>query len=145
MSQITRSALIPALVAGWLMAADSARALTPQVKDDAELFKKEAVTKANEIIQDIQLRYKKDLLIETFKTVPAGKEELVKGRDKAAKARFYSDWARQQAKAANVQGIYVLISKSPGHVEVAIGNQTQRDHSFSDGDGRELRDLIARK
>jgi hypothetical protein len=127
----TRLSILAALVifpaAAW--------ALTPEVHDEAGFFKPETVKKADEIIKAIKQDKKKDLLIETFKHVPAGKEKEATSSDHQEKDRFFSDWARERAREAKVNGIYVLICKDPPYIKVAVGNQTrkefgdeQRDH-----------------
>jgi hypothetical protein len=141
MSAFCRLALIPAIVTGWLLTAGSALALTPQVKDDAGFFSADAVKKANAIIRDIENQFKKDLVIETYMTVPAGK--IKEASDKGSRGPFFHDWAVQQAKAAQVQGIYVLVTKTPGHVEVAVGDKTEKEGFFTSAEGKILRDKMA--
>ena len=92
MLRVARWVLIPALVAGWLTAAGPAWAITPQVKDDAGFFSPAAVKKANEVIRDIKDRLHKDVVIETFKTVPANKVDQVKEMNPQARNRFFEEW-----------------------------------------------------
>src|SRR4029079_4921908 len=44
--------------------------------------------------------------------------------DATVKGRFFANWAVERARMEGVNGIYVLITREPGHVEVAVGNQT---------------------
>src|ERR1700693_4811053 len=83
-----------------------ARAVAPEVKDGGGFFTPETITKANAQLAEIEKKYKKDFLIETFATVPADKAEAVKGMDKDARKRFFQAWAKERAKAVGVNGIY---------------------------------------
>src|SRR6516225_4559950 len=111
---ISRRLLAPALVLTSLMDAGPAKALTPEVKDHAGLFKPETVAQANKMLRDIERRHRVDLLIETFPTPPAGREADA-SKDKA---KFFSQWGLQRARESGVKGVYVLICKEPPHVQV---------------------------
>jgi uncharacterized protein len=136
-----RWTVVPALVLGWLAAVGPAAAVTPEVKDEAGLFKAETVKKANAAVREIKNRYHKDLLIETFQTVPADKVEEVKKMDRAARDQFFEEWMRERARAAEVDGIYVLITREPGHVHVGVGPKT-REKAFTTSDRKKLSDLL---
>ena len=116
--------LVPALAA--LVALPAMAALVAEVRDDAGFFKPEAIAKANLIVKSIKNQYKHDLLIETYKTVPADQADEFKKLDKEGRSRFYSDWALRRARATEVNGVYVLINKEPGHIEIAVGNETKK-------------------
>jgi hypothetical protein len=100
--------------------------LASEVRDNGGFFSANAISKANDIIKDIHRDFKKDLLIETFKTVPEGKVEEVKKMDKADRNKFFANWARDQAKTAEVNGVYIQICKDPGHLDVEVGNVTSQ-------------------
>src|SRR5262249_8554836 len=85
--------LIPSILGGWMLAASSASA---QVTDEGGFFSAPAIEKANEIINEIKDRYGKELVIETFKTVPAAKADQVKKMSPAERNRFFNEWARER-------------------------------------------------
>jgi uncharacterized protein len=119
-----RSVLVPALLAGWLATAGRAAAVyPPPVKDEGKFFSAEALDKANRTIRQIYQRFEKDVVIETFPTIPADLEKKYKEEEKAS---FFNEWARKRAEELGVNGIYILICKKPGRVEVEVGNQTQK-------------------
>src|SRR5580704_19442378 len=101
-------------------------AVVPEVKDGAGFFTPGALTKANAQITEIQKKYRKDLLIETFPSVPADKADAFGKLDKQGRNRFFRDWAIERAKGERVEGIYILISKQPGHVQVEVGKNEQK-------------------
>ncbi len=48
---------------------------------------------------------------------------------------FFHDWALDRARTLTVDGIYVLITKSPGYVQVEVGNKTAiRDFTETERD-----------
>src|SRR5205823_633059 len=105
MPPLTRWLLVPVLLAAWPGAAARAQAPPPSIRDEGKFFSEEARQKANQKIQDISRRYKRDLVIETYATVPEGRKDQVK----ADKKGFFHTWARERAKTLGVDGIYILI------------------------------------
>src|SRR5437762_49110 len=100
-AQARRSLLLVACVA-WLACAGRAAAVAPEIKDGGKFFSEEAVKKANEQIREIAHKYDKDLLVETFMTVPDDKAEKVKAMSREEREKFFSEWARQRAEKAVV-------------------------------------------
>jgi hypothetical protein len=80
------------------------------VQDDAGLFSKAAIAKANSDIALIKSKHGKDFFVETLKEGPA--------KDQAA-------WARNRAKNANINGVYLVFTAEPKHFEVVVGNKTK--------------------
>jgi len=129
-----------ALFLGLLGASTAAPAVIAEVRDEAQFFSRDAVAQANETIKDIKQRYKKDLLIETVRRVPESKQDEANSSDPKTKAHFFANWAVERAKMEGVNGIYVLITREPGHVEVAVGNQTHA--MFSNEERHRLSELL---
>lgn len=138
-----RWALLPALVAGWLLLANPVSAITPQVKDDGGFFSAGTVAKADQTIREIKQRFNKDLVIETYKTPKMGADE-VKKMTKEARERYYENWAKTRAEELSVDGILVIITKEPGHVQVGVGPET-RKRAFTLGNKDELGRLLLNK
>src|SRR5262245_51316480 len=109
-----------------LLSLGRAQAAVVDVRDEAHFFSADAVAQANETIKEIKQRYKKDLLIETVRHVPEDKKDEANSSDEKVKGRFFANWAIQRARSEGVNGIYVLITREPGHVEVAVGNETHK-------------------
>jgi hypothetical protein len=123
-----------------LLAVAPVRAAAPEVKDEAKFFSASAVEKANGEIAAINRKYRKDLLIETLESPPADQAEKF-AKPGRTRDEFYNAWARERARKARVNGIYVLITKKPGHVEVEVGNETQR-RAFTLENRNKLRDIL---
>lgn len=136
MVHYARRALIPALCLGWLLVAGAGltQAQTREIRDDAGMFTPKAEKQANADIAQVKSRFKKDLIIETLPGLPEGvsREEFPK-------------WARTNAKRhLGVEGIYVVIVRKPGHVEVVTGEET-RKRMFTTENEKELAKLMKAK
>jgi hypothetical protein len=111
--------VVPAVLAGWLVVAGLAAAAVfpPPVKDEGKFFSSEGLDKANKIIRRIYADFACDVVVETFPAIPADLEAKYKelGKDK-----FFLEWAGARAKEIGVNGVYVLICKSVGRVEVLL-------------------------
>lgn len=117
--------LAAGLLLGLVATGNQAWAAVAEVRDEAHFFSADAVSQANDRIKEIKQRFKKDLLIETVRQVPESKKDDANSSDEKVKGRFFTNWAIERAKAEGVNGIYVLITREPGHIEVVVGNQTQ--------------------
>ena len=118
-SHLARWVWLP-IVLGLSMGS-SAFAIVPQVKDDGKFFSAEAVEKANRVIGEIEHQFHRDLVIETFATVPTDKVEQVKGMDAKAREQFYHTWALERARSEQLNGVFVLITKEPKHIQAVSG------------------------
>lgn len=111
------------LLVAWLACAGRAAAVASEIKDGGKFFSDDAVKKTNEQIREIARKYDKDLLVETFATVPEDKVEKVKEMSRAEKDKFFDEWAKQRAEKAVVNGVYILVTKEPAHVHVEISGK----------------------
>jgi uncharacterized membrane protein YgcG len=51
------------------------------------------------------------------------------------KDQFYDDWLLEEARAAGTNGVFILIVKNPGHLQIGVGDSTrQHDFTFKDRD-----------
>lgn len=145
MRAFLRWLVIPSvLLGGLLLGPVRAASIAPEVRDEAGFFSPDAVRRANEVIQDIERDFKKDLLIETFPTVPADRAEEFKKLDSAGRKKFFSDWAIERARAAKVNGVYIMLVKNPGHLQVEVGQET-RKKAFTTANREELEERMLKK
>src|SRR5438128_985999 len=121
-----RSLLIASLLG--LLACAAARAVEPGVSDSAQFFKAETIDKADAAIKRMKQRFGKDLMIETFRAIP---DELQAAYRQKDRHEFYHDWLHNEARALRVNGIMVIVTREPGHLEVGAGNKT-REKAFTD-------------
>ncbi len=132
------------LVAIGLVSAGAARAVGPEVRDNAGLFSPAAVQQADAAIQKIQRELRKELLIETFPGVPENKKaDYERNREE-----FFTSFVRERAQAARLDGIYVLMMKeAPPHklrIQVGMGEAT-RQRAFLPSDRDQLVRLLQTK
>ena len=88
-------------------------AVAPEIRDDAKMFSPAALKKADEGIRKIYVDHDRDVLIETFASVPADDLEKVKAMDKTEKTEYFTRWAKARVTQRGVNGVYVLICKEP--------------------------------
>jgi uncharacterized protein len=138
--------ILSALVLVGLLSATGVAlaALVSEVKDEAGFFSADAIKKANREIKNIKDSFKKDLVIETMKGIPADKKGEYEKAEKVDRAKFFDQWAHDRAKALEVNGVYVVIIKDPPHLEVEVGNET-RKKAFTIENRHKLRDLLVEK
>jgi uncharacterized membrane protein YgcG len=105
-------------VASWLSAAGQLGAVAPEIKDDGHFFSEAAIKKANQQIHDIARDFGRDLLIETFASVPKEQVDQLKTREERSK--FFHKWALERMQTTAVNGVYVLACKEPAHLQVEI-------------------------
>ena len=115
------------LVFTLLLGPSVARAEVGVIRDNGAFFSESAKSEASRQIGEISSRFKKDLVIETFQTIPADLKQGVNLQDRAAVSRMFEQWTLSQARQQRVNGIYILLSKEPAHLQVVVGNETQKN------------------
>lgn len=126
---------------GLLVLGGQALGVAPEIKDEGKFFSPDALKKANAEIRDIARQYQKDLLVETFQTVPADQAEKIKTASAEEKSRFFQSWAKERAEQAVVNGVYILICRNPPHLQVITTGGGSLGAQFSN----QLRDLLIRE
>jgi hypothetical protein len=92
------------------------------VVDGAGLFSHDARNKADDAIDDIRRRTRKDLLIETVRELPEARLKDYRDlKTPADRVRFFHDLAEERARRAEVNGVYVLLCRAPAEVEPRRG------------------------
>jgi hypothetical protein len=111
-----------------------ARAPLVRVKDEAALFSKDAVEKADKRIEEFHRTYNKTVAIETFAAPPEGRKVPA---DKSQYGEFFDRWAKERYKDLGVRGVYVMICKEPRYVYTLVGRKT-RAKAFTGADREKL-------
>jgi hypothetical protein len=139
MSLSIRWPVVLFLLFAWVGPAEPARAVfPPAIKDEGKLFSAETLDRANKKIHDIYRTFHNDVVIEALAKIPADLETKYKedGRQK-----FFSEWADRRVDELGVNGLYILIVKEPGHIQVSIDMRT-RAKAFTPSDRRKLIDKM---
>jgi hypothetical protein len=121
----TLPAVSLAVLAAWLLFAGPVRAVfPPPIKDDGKFFSKEALEKANKKIKDIYQKYKKDVVIETLGELT--EEQKKKLKESTSETNFFGSLAHARIGELGVNGIYVVISKSPRFLQIDMDTDTRK-------------------
>ena len=109
------------------------------IADAGAFFSSEALSEANDIVSSIRTVHDRDVRVETYGDVPSHlKDDLA--RDGPEK--FYDDWLNRRARQLGVHGVFILVTRSPGRVQVGVDRSTQRK-AFTADDREVLRDILA--
>ena len=112
--------------AAFFLGSVAARATGGGVVDNGGFFSEQAKSDAAKVIGETERTMHEDILIETFKDIPADLKAGADLQDKAARGHLFEQWARRQFTQKGLNGVYVLLVKEPAHLQVAVGNNTQR-------------------
>jgi len=118
------SVLVLGFVFGTFFGTAIACAGTSGVRDNGDFFSDSAKKEATRRISEIESQFKKELVVETFTAVP---EEIKRGvdlTDKPALKKMFNEWTLKEAKNQKVNGIYILISREPAHLQIVVGGDT---------------------
>lgn len=114
------------------------------VEDSAALFSADAIKKAKEILAEVKDLGMREMTVTTFKEIPESKKkefETAKTNE-SSRVRFFSDWAKAEAKGS--RGVIVLICVNPPRIQSAVDKQ-MRDKGFAKKDETALDDLLLAK
>lgn len=122
----TRRFSLPALAAMLLLGTAGALSAAGGIQDDGAFFSEFAKTNASGTIQEVATKLRKDIAVQTFAAVPEDMKATVLQASKSATNRGFSQWAEQLARSKGVNGVFILLVKQPAHLQVVVGNDTQR-------------------
>ncbi|MBN8419445.1 MAG: hypothetical protein J0L73_11050 [Verrucomicrobia bacterium] len=126
MITLTRRFSLPALAATLLLGTAGALSAAGGIQDDGAFFSEFAKTNASGTIQEVATKLRKDIAVQTFAAVPEDMKAAVLQASKSATNRGFSQWAEQLARSKGVNGVFILLVKQPAHLQVVVGNDTQR-------------------
>src|SRR5206468_3972314 len=93
----------------------------PHVQDEGGFFSADAVAKANEKIAQIKRDYGKDLYVETWPYISDSRKGDYQPEEKDA---IFKRWADEIGQKNKVDGIVVLICRTPSYLQVTAGKKT---------------------
>jgi TPM domain len=126
MPSLTSLSTFLGLTVALLFSATTTRAQFGGIRDNGAFFSEAAKAEASRHINEIGTRFKREVVIETFATIPDDVKKGVNLEDRLAVNRLFEQWTLRQARQQRVNGIYILLSKSPSHLQVVVGDETQR-------------------
>lgn len=108
------------------------------VADGGAFFSAAALAEAAELIQSIRAFHGRDVYVETYAEVP---EPLRDDLTRDGREKFYDDWLNRRARQLGIRGVFVLVTRTPGRVQVGVDRATQR-RAFTPADRDALRDAL---
>ncbi|MFN0055911.1 MAG: TPM domain-containing protein [Planctomycetales bacterium] len=130
-----------ALVLGSVVAVGNTTVQGMEIRDGGEFFSQKTRDKANSQIDALQKDHALGLRIVTVKGVPASQVEEVERMEGADRARFFEKWGREMATSEQVRGIFILVCRNPGYVQVEVDRQS-RERGFGTTERQELRNKL---
>ncbi len=130
--------LFPLIVVILACTASLTKAAAYGVQDDGHFFSDEIVAQANDLINQIRTGDNRDVRVATFDAVPADKLHQM---EVLGKTPFYEQWAAEIGKHDHVNGVVILMTREPSHLQIVVGNATQRG-TFTSADRDELTKLM---
>ena len=118
--------------------------LAPRFTDEAAFFSSAALARATRESHELDRRFKRSLVVETFRKIPTERIDTFKAiapTDAKAKDKFFFGWAADRFKLIGAQNIYVLISQDPFYVRTIVSKDTAKN-LFTSSDVRRLNDLL---
>jgi hypothetical protein len=131
--------LLVGVAASGVLPTSPAAAAEPHVFDGGLFFSDEAVSEADDVIRHIKRAYGRDVMVETYPAVP---DELKGELARDGKDKFYENWLNRRARQLGVRGVFVLMTREPGRVQVGVDRATRR-RAFTVADEESLRHILA--
>lgn len=127
-----QSRTLPTVFFAFLLTVGVAPALeNPTVRTEAGFFQSETVERANAILQSIKEDFGKDVVVETFASVPEHSLKDVKKMTSRRMARWFHDWAQERSDMLGVDGVFILLCKQPPFAAVVVSDDLA-ERGFSD-------------
>lgn len=95
------------------------------LRDDANFFGADAAQKANKELRELSKKVGKDIVVETFPSVPGEQKEKVAAMSKEERNAFFQKWAHDRMQAEKINGVYILICKQPSNLQVRASESVQ--------------------
>jgi uncharacterized membrane protein YgcG len=116
----------------------------PDIKDDGKFFKADAVKAANKKIRELYEKYKKDVVVETYSTLPAEARKLLDGVKGDDREPVFAKIAAGRSQALGVDGVYILISRTPRILRIHASPEVEKK-AFTVEHQKALREKILAK
>jgi len=108
------------------------------VYDDGKLFTAAGIDKAQGVLSGAEFDHGLTVTVDTFAEIPEGKKAEYTD---AKKAQFFKNWANELAKGDRAKGIFVLVCRKPGYIEVIADKET-RDRGFTNENEQKLKTTL---
>jgi len=113
-------------------------ALHVYLNDASGFFSDKGIAQAKEAMEKTLFSGGLVMTVDVLARPPQGREVPT---DEKQRGKFFLDLARDLATADKARGIYILVCRSPGYVQV-IADKATRERGFSLDDERKVRDIL---
>ena len=154
MNAILRYALAAAMAAGLLTAdpgVSYASKVAPMkdgeliVEDMANLFSRDGVKKARDEFAQTKSTHERRVTVLTLASLPKAEadrlDEINKAKDSAAVHRFWVDFTKREAKDEKAKGVFILVCRHPGHVEI-IADSVMQENGFNNSKEDRIKEIL---
>lgn len=101
-------------------------------------FSDKGIAQAKEVMEKTLFNGGLVLTVDVLAHPPQGREVP---KDEKQRGKFFLELARQLATEDKARGIYILVCRSPGYVQV-IADKATRERGLSEADERKVRDIL---
>jgi len=115
--------MMTAMLAAMVSLPALSQAGVHQIWDQAHLFQVDTLDGVNATLAQIRERFDKDLMIETFPSIPDDFKQHYTDDDRE---KFYEGWAVSEARSLGVNGLLILITGQPRHLHIVVGYDTRK-------------------
>jgi uncharacterized protein len=100
------------------------------LRDDADFFSPEAEQRVTQLLDQIQQRRGKNVVVETYASPPSS---IPTGGDEGTRNEAYHQWAVQRGQATRAD-VVVLITRNPSHLRVDSSRALKQSGVFTEAD-----------
>ncbi|MDY3563070.1 hypothetical protein R5W23_004569 [Gemmata sp. JC673] len=108
------------------------------VYDGAALFTETAIDRGKVALGKTVFDHETVLTVDTHAAVPKDRKLPA---EPGERAKFFESWAKSAASGDRAKGVYVLVCRSPGYVQV-LADKATRDRGFTAENEQRLRDMF---
>ena len=90
---------------------------------EAKLFTADGISRAETAMNNTSFDHGLTVTLDLYAKVPEGKTVP---EDEAGKAKFFRDWAAERATDDKAKGVYILVCRKPGYIEVIADKDDPR-------------------
>jgi hypothetical protein len=109
-------------------------------KDAAKLFSADAWADFEKLAKRLHDERKTDFAIETYATPPGASAEAVRKMEPKERFAFFREAATKRIAAGQIDGVYILVCKSPGFAFVAVTRDAIS--AFPDGFSKKVEEAM---
>lgn len=136
-----------ALLMAGVVAAPGAAGAAPPVKkktgvlhvyDGGAMFSEAAIDRGKVAMSKTLFDHETVITVDTHAAVPKDRKLP---DEPGERAKFFENWAKSAASGDRAKGVYVLVCRSPGYVQV-LADKATRDRGFTAENEQRLRDML---